>query len=281
MNDLLDGAGPLRLKKCRRGYMLYSINDITIGRSLDLYGEFSEQEAALFEKLIQPGDVVIEAGANIGSHTVALARFVGPSGKVIAFEPQMVLFQNLCANVALNGFTNVTTLNAAVGNIAEPLKLPKIDYDQPGLFGAHAIGGDSDGGDSSGDMVSCVRLDDCVRTNKCRLLKVDVEGMELEVLKGAQKLVEQYKPVLYVENDREDKSEALIEYILNLGYSLYWHLPPLFRHPNHFGEPKSVFGKMISINMLCVPAETNVRGLDALKISSPKDWWEKLPSTVI
>ena len=281
MNDLLDGAGPLRLKKCRRGYMLNSINDMTIGRSLDLYGEFSEQEAAIFEHLIRPGNVVVEAGANIGSHTVALARFVGPNGRVVAFEPQTILFQNLCANVALNGFTNVETVHAAVGNIAERLELPKIDYDKPGLFGANAIGGDASGGTDCGGVVSCVRLDDCLHLDRCNLIKIDVEGMELDVLKGARGLIDKFKPVLYVENDRRDKSEALIDYILNLDYSLYWHLPPLFQHPNFFGDNKNVFPGLISINMLCVPAGTNVSGLENKKITSPQDWWENLPATAL
>lgn len=271
MHDLLDDDGPMRLKNCRRGYMLYSINDVTIGRSLDLYGEFSEQEAALFGKLIKPGDVVIEVGANIGSHTVALANFVGPGGKVIAFEPQMVLFQNLCANVALNGHTNVLTFNNAVGATAEMLELPKIEYDKPNLFGAHGIGPHGGGG-----KVMCIRLDDFVKLNHCKLIKIDVEGMESDVLKGAAALIKKCKPALYVENDRKNKSEELIEMIQSLGYSLYWHLPPLFEGNNYFGNRKNVFEGILSINMLCVPHETKVVGMEGFEISSPTDWWRDI-----
>ncbi len=75
--------------------MLYNINDLTIGQALDLYGEFSEIEAAFMCEFLEPGDVAVEVGANIGSLTVPLANAVGEEGTLIAFEPQPVLFQNL------------------------------------------------------------------------------------------------------------------------------------------------------------------------------------------
>ncbi len=86
----------LNLKECRHGQMLYIRNDIYIGRSLDLYSEFSEGEVILFRQLIKKGDVVIEAGANIGAHTIAIAKIIGPAGKIIAYEPQRFIFQILC-----------------------------------------------------------------------------------------------------------------------------------------------------------------------------------------
>src|SRR5262249_49184020 len=83
------------LRKCRHGYVLYNINDMYVGRSFDLYGEFSEEEALLFEQVSRPGDVVMDIGANIGAHTLVMAKRVGPTGKVLAFEPQRVVFQTL------------------------------------------------------------------------------------------------------------------------------------------------------------------------------------------
>lgn len=266
MRDLLDGAGPMRLKKCRRGHMLYSINDVTIGKSLDLYGEFSEPEIELFEHFIRPGAIVVEAGANIGAHTVALARIVGPQGRVIAFEPQMVLFQTLCANVALNGFTNVSTFNAAVGATPGVVDLPRIDYDRPGLFGGHGIGSGTGGG-----QASRIRLDDFVRLNRCDFFKVDVEGMESDVLRGAAALIAKFKPVLYVENDRQDKSPELIRTVQGFGYALYWHLPPLYRADNFFGCADNAFERIVSINMLCVPPGISPGGYGGRQISGPED----------
>ena len=82
-------------------------NDIFIGKSLEVYGEWSHGEVNLLSKLLRPDDNVIEIGSNIGAHTLFIARDICSSGIVYAFEPRRLLFQMLCANVALNGLTNV------------------------------------------------------------------------------------------------------------------------------------------------------------------------------
>src|SRR5262245_48257434 len=87
----------LNLMACRHGPMLFPRGDMFIGRSLELYGEWSEGEVTLFSNLVVAGDNVVEAGANIGTHTLALSRLVGPQGKVWALEPQQLVFQMLCA----------------------------------------------------------------------------------------------------------------------------------------------------------------------------------------
>ena len=75
-------------KDCRHGKLMYLLNDAYIGRSLDVYGEYSEGEIDLFRQLLRPGDVAIDVGANIGALTVPMARLVQPGGAVVAFEPQ-------------------------------------------------------------------------------------------------------------------------------------------------------------------------------------------------
>ncbi len=269
MQNLLDGSGPIRLKKCRRGYMLYSTNDTTIGQLLDRFGEFSEGEAQLLENLIEPGDLVIEVGANIGSLTVPLAQAVGPQGRVIAFEPQHLLFQNLCANIALNGFANVTTLNVAAGATSGSVRLPRIDYATPGMFGAHSISAASEG-----DTVPLVTLDSFLQIDRCKLMKIDVEGMEHAVISGAVNLIRKFQPVLYVENDRKEKSPQLIEALSDLGYTMYWHLPPVRRDDNFFGNTDGYASNLISINMLCAPPQLTVAGMDDMRINAPHEWWE-------
>ncbi len=117
-----------RQKACRHGQMLYNIYDNVIGRSLDLYGEYCESEIELFRQVIQPDSVVLEVGANIGAHTVFLARQVMPSGMVVAFEPQRIVYQTLCANLALNSIRNVFCLQQAVGAKRGSLVVPPLDY---------------------------------------------------------------------------------------------------------------------------------------------------------
>ena len=101
------GLLPYRSKRCRHGTFLYNTRDRFIGRSLELYGEYAELELQLLLRLIKPGDIVIDAGANIGALSVPMAQRVGPDGWVLAAEPQRLVHQALCANVALNGLLNV------------------------------------------------------------------------------------------------------------------------------------------------------------------------------
>ena len=91
----LDRAGFNEVRACRWGPMVYNRNDAYVGASLRMYGEHSYLEHELASRIVQEGDLVVEAGANIGAHTVGLSRLAGARGAVIAFEPQRVVFQTL------------------------------------------------------------------------------------------------------------------------------------------------------------------------------------------
>jgi FkbM family methyltransferase len=269
--DPLLAAGFNRLKACRHGWMLYNINDVYIGRSLDLYGEFSEGEIMLFRQLLRPGDVVVDVGANIGAHTVFFAKAVGPMGIVLAFEPQRVVHQTLCANIALNSLSNTYCIHAALGAREGWIIVPLLDYACPNNFGGISLGGSS-----TGEQTRMMTLDS-MRAPACRLIKIDVEGMEQEVLLGAAHWIEQFRPILYIENDRPEKSAELITHVLGLGYRLYWHAPALFQADNYFRNETNVFGNVVTLNMLCVDAASqwdiqgDIQGL--VEVRCPEDRW--------
>jgi FkbM family methyltransferase len=257
------------LKRCRHGYVLYNRNDRYIGRSLEAYGEYSEAEIDLLCQVLNAGDTVVEVGANIGAHTLPLAQHVGPSGVVYAFEPQRILFQTLCANMALNGVTNAHCHQVAVGQAAGHIVVPWLDYGVENNFGGLGLGGYRDG-----ERVAQVTLDQ-LGLARCRLLKIDVEGMEQQVLEGAAGTVARCRPFLYVENDRQEKSASLIAWLLNAAYRLYWHLPRLFNPGNYFSNPENLFGNIVSVNMLCVPEETGLL-IDGLRpIHGPDSRWQQ------
>jgi FkbM family methyltransferase len=251
-----------RLKQCRHGQLVYNINDRYVGRSLDLYGEYSEGEIDLFRQIVRPGSSVLEIGANIGSHTVFLARQVGPHGTVLAFEPQRVVFQTLCANVALGSFMNVLTYQQAVGAAPGSIIVPRIAYHQEGNFGGVALGTHQ-----HGERVPLTTIDQ-LELSRCNFIKIDVEGMEQDVLAGGTRTIAQFKPVLYLENDKDAKSASLTRYIDSLGYVMYWHLPPLFNPNNFFGNPQNVFQDTISINMLCLHRDEpyNMQGFERVEV---------------
>lgn len=259
---LLGDAGIHRLIQGRDGWFLFNRHDAYIGQALERYGEYGQIEADLLAQLLRPGDVVIEVGANIGSLTVGLAKTVGSTGRVIAFEPQRVVFQTLCANIALNSLTWVDTVHAAVGLRAGSVVIGEPDYARPGNFGAVEVGsGDVTNGTASPVML--VTLDQMFTGRQLRLIKVDVEGMEQDVLEGASRLLTGLRPMLYVENDRRDRSAALIRVIQSFGYVCYWHLPFLYNPDNWFGESENVYPGTVSVNMLCLPEEvpSNITGL--------------------
>src|SRR4051812_26232890 len=123
----LDPAGFNEVRMCNTGPMLYNRHDIYVGGSLAKYGEFSVAEQEVFAQMVRPGSVVVEVGANIGAHTVLLARLVGRDGEVHAFEPQRIVFQALCANLALNQCTNVFAKQMAVGASNGTIAVPAAD----------------------------------------------------------------------------------------------------------------------------------------------------------
>jgi FkbM family methyltransferase len=238
----------IRLKRCRDGLLMYNINDSFIGRALDKYGEIFRGEAWVFSQLVRQDMTVVEVGANIGVLTVPLARFVGARGKVIAFEPQRIVYQMLCGNIALNALANVFAHHAAAGRAAGTIAVPPVDYAAPGNFGGVSLGVSTDG-----EIVPLVTIDQ-LGMSACDFIKIDVEGMELDVLLGASTTIETFRPRLYVENDRGgEKSAALIRHLLALDYRLYWHLPRLYESDNYFGDPENFFGNTVSANMICIP----------------------------
>jgi FkbM family methyltransferase len=246
--NLLPQGGFNRCVLAREGYVLYNANDVYIGQAIERYGEYGEPEALLLRQLCRPGGVAVEVGSNIGTHALVLSRCAGPTGFVYAYEPQRVVFQTLCANLALNSIVNVDARHAAAG--AEPgwVLIPDIDYTHTGNFGGVSLNAFS-----TGRRVRKVTLDGDLELDRLDLIKIDVEGMELEVLRGASALIGRFRPALYVENDRQDTSEALIRHLLDLDYRLYWHLPPLYNPQNFFGETENVYPNIVSVNMLCLP----------------------------
>jgi FkbM family methyltransferase len=252
----------LSIRRCRHGTMMYLRNDVYIGRSLDDYGEYSEPEVELFRQFLGKGDVALDVGANIGAHTIPLAHLVGPGGLVYAFEPQRILFQILCGNVALNELSNVEALQKGVGRSAGQAKIAALNYGAPNNFGGLSIGGDR------GEKVEIIAIDE-LELSKVRLIKIDIEGMELDALLGAKRTIERCRPILYVENDRPEQSTELVGQLQECRYRLWWHVVPFFNRTNFLANPNNAFGTSGSFNMLGVPKEMTAPHLQLQEILSP------------
>jgi FkbM family methyltransferase len=231
----------------RDGYIVYNKNDIYGGQGIERYGEDAELECQILRQMCMPGQIVVEVGANIGTRTMVFAQRVGPSGFVYAYEPQRIVFQTLCANLAVNSIVNVDARCAAVGAEQRWVAMPNLNYSQRGNFGGVEVCPLG-----TGRRVPQVRLDDDLDISRLDLLKIDVEGMEREVLLGAEVLIRRFWPAIYIENDRANKSDVLICHLMELGYRLYWHKPPLFNRGNFFGDTENIFPNLVSVNMVCL-----------------------------
>lgn len=238
-----------RLKKCRHGAFLYNENDSLVGRSLHEYGEFAEGEVEIFRRMIKPGSVIVDVGAGTGVHTVALARFTGPDGAVLAFEPQRLLFQTLCANIALNSLTNVYSRNVVVGLEGGRIKVPTLDPTRRINFGAFSVKGHA-----RGEPVGVLTLD-ALELARCDFMRIDVGEMARDVVVGGEKTIKRFKPVLYVNVAGLDGGRELGKHIAKLGYQLYWHRPPLFSAKNMENNKEDVFNDATLMNMLCVTGD--------------------------
>jgi len=261
----------LRLRQCRHGALLYPVHDRYLGRMLDLYGEFSEEETEAFAAILRPGNTVVEAGANIGAHTLGIARIVGPAGRVLAFEPQRAIFQLLCANMALNGITCVEAHWAAAGSTQSRLAVPRLDLAESHNFGGVALDRSRTEPGAREELVPVTTIDS-FELPACRLIKVDVEGMEAEVLRGAAATIMRHRPVIYAENDRPAASPDLLHLLETMGYQSYWHTPPYVRVPNYRGNPDNHFPGIVSINVLSVPREQQHQ-ITGLRAASATDPW--------
>lgn len=261
--------GHMRLKQCRHGLMLYNINDFYMGRAYDKYGEDQERELRFLAGFLRPGQVVLDVGANIGTHTVFFSRCVGDTGRVLSFEPQPVIFHTLCANVALNALTNVRSLWSGVDRSPGQIRIPPIDYEKMNNFG-----GISFKGQEAGEPVMAVTIDS-LGLRACHFMKIDVEGMEGDVLAGAEQTIAAFRPGLFIENNDKEQSSSLIEALFRLGYRCYWCVAPLWNPSNYFNDSQNIFGKVCTINMMCVHESSPVSMGGLTEIVSADSNWEE------
>jgi FkbM family methyltransferase len=258
----------MAIKKCRHGTMMYNVNDAFIGRSLDLYGEWCDDEVFVLGQILSPGNVVIDVGANIGTHTVFFAKRVTPNGIVIAFEPQRLVYQTLCGNIALNGLTNVSSFLAAVGETRDKLVFPSIDPRVTFNFGA--VRGEAQG---PGETVDVIPIDE-LGLPRCALIKIDVEGMEAKVIAGAKETILRCRPALFLENDTVERSREVLEAVESIGYKAFWQISNYYNPKNFFGNREDVFGRFQpQANVLCVPKECPFNGL--MPVDGLDDNWKK------
>lgn len=228
----------------RWGRAKFFKKDEYVGKSLYYYGEYNPDETEMIISLAN--GVCLDIGANMGVISQAL---LATGHTVVAFEPQPEVYKVLEFNCA-NAFGSSTyyTYNVAVGASEGVAKMPKVYYGEKGNFGGLGIGTHSIYGSYEVPVVAI----DSYGYDNIGFMKIDVEGYELEVLKGADETIKRCHPIMYIEDDRVAKSSALRAHIQSLGYSIEEHKPTLYRELNHFGLKKNVWDRnYASHNLIC------------------------------
>lgn len=166
---------------------------------------------------LDPRDTVIDVGAHIGSFTVVAAGEVGPDGNVISLEPSVQNFRMLEKNIRTNQLANVLPLNLAAGS-AEGVGELRL-YNRPGGNSFYSRDFTMVGYESV-KVATLDSISERFKLEKVNFVKIDVEGHELEVLKGAAKILGEYKPKLAIETHEFGPSvQELTEYLDGFNYS--------------------------------------------------------------
>jgi FkbM family methyltransferase len=182
------------------GYVRASMNDF-IGRAVFFFGDLDPKVTWILRRLLEPGDHAVDVGANIGVVTLLMSKLVSPGGTVQAFEPNPVLFEDLRAALAINSVTNVQLHQAALGSSDSDREL----YVPAGNSGEGSF--IERGVTQQVHRVRVTRLDDISLDGEIALLKLDVEGAEYEVLRGAQRILAEQRPrvILFEANYHGDR----------------------------------------------------------------------------
>jgi FkbM family methyltransferase len=207
--------------------------DLSQGIDFAIYlgNVYERQTRATLRKLVKPASLVLDIGANIGAHTLHLAQLVGPQGRVFAFEPTNFAFQKLNRNLALNPdlqkrvtvfhcFLASTDAEAVPSAIYSSWPLAK----ESGLHAKH-LGREMQTGSAQARSLDSILSEQADR--KIQLVKLDVDGFECDVLRGATNLLREHKPIFMMElapyllQERGTSLAELLSYFLPNGYVFY------------------------------------------------------------
>ena len=237
----------------RYGQMEIIDSDYTVSQALRIYGEWAQKELDLLSRFITPGACVIDAGAFIGTHTLFFSKMVGISGKVFSFEPRCELFAYLQHNINLNGLGQALGFNVALGATSTTLKIRSLDLQIADNFGGIKLISSHEMTNVTEYTVPVITLDE-MELPKVALFKLDVEGMESEVLSGARKIIARDRPVIFAECNSLHDGASLLAFAQANGYQVFGSLNDAYNMNNFNMERLNNFGQAKELGLLLLSA---------------------------
>jgi FkbM family methyltransferase len=199
--DRVAPAGSYEVLAVRGGLLQGTLLKVDVRKQRDMVaGVYEAEVQGALARHLSPGDVAFDVGAHLGFFTLLLSRLVGSDGRVVSVEADPFMGNNLEANLNRNDSENVAVVKAAAGTVAIERR-----------FSQGAGGGIGHLADDGDIAVAGTTLDLLAeRFGKPKLIKVDVEGAELEVLEGGSRLLAEHHPILVVEvHDCQIQDEAV------------------------------------------------------------------------
>ena len=240
-------------------------NDTIIGNSLRHYGEYTEIELGLLRNFQSPHCVIYDIGANIGVHTIAFAK---NARKVYAFEPNEKNYKLLKVNVGTE--SNVECFNLALGDKDGVISVTELKLDEAGNYGECMI-------TDVGQIAEMTTVDKLYTSRKLlapTIIKIDVEGVEWEVIQGMKTTIEENLPIIFYEAHQCD-TKSIYDYLNKLGYSMYWFPVPNY-NPNNFRKnEQNIFGNGGVVNILAIPFHIQGVKVNMPKVIDNADTWAK------
>ena len=231
-------SNPIAQTQSKHGTFIHFRNDDPIGACLHYYGEWAQQEFDLFENLLTAESNVLDVGANIGTHAVYFSKKCN-KGNVVAIEPQIYIFEMLAANILLNGCYNAVPIHAGASSKPGVAKMVNFNpfVEHKVNYGEFKINYNTDKGIDTDIII----LDKYASLNRFNLIKLDVEGLEVDVLDGARKILKEHKPFLYIEFNNKQGNDQLLNKIYELDYVPYWHIYTKHNPNNHNKQQTNIW----------------------------------------
>ena len=230
--------------KTRYGSMQVIEGDEIASKSLKIYGEWAQNELDIFKDFIIPGDTVLDVGAYIGSHTMAFSNFVGPGGRVEAFEVVPQFYSILEGNT--KELKNVTTWNRGLASKPFYSKIEPKDLSNKENFGGSSFK-DLQFQDikTYDESVVCFRtLDELWHQYLVfpDFIKLDIEGMELDAIEGGSAVIAELRPIIFTEVNSITAGIELMQYMKSKDYFPFGALTKAFNPKNYYRNSNNMFG---------------------------------------